>query len=426
MNSVLGVLIATIVVLRRIKLNICVFIERCMNTVMNFESMQSAETYLSTKVVTAALALSRETLTDEKAARGIVLQLDDATELINFSAKMYNLPLVVKHLNSLRPGWCDPNLVNSVETSFSVASVLSRSEQKAFHKICIEPIQTNYAYIKGFALSQQFYKRPYLRFARDIDVLVSPNALNDVVRLALSNGYRILNITSPNHFLDKEQDIRAALRYQKVINLISPKGQHIEVHSKVDKSQGIFDEQQMLVDSRTIIFEGTEIRTLQPIDHFIYVAYHCARHNWSKLHWLVDLDAMVRSQIVPESQLIERASDMGLRGLIEETLGFIALSENAEVACEGDKGAQILAQTMNVLTRGEQFVLDLEKTQTSMALPFPEFYSARLRHKIHIKRLINRMSPQFSDYSTYPLPDSWQWIYHILGPTSRLIRKTFN
>ena len=380
----------------------------------------------SSRVVVAALILSRETLIDEAAARHAVSQLDDAKELLGFATQMYSLPMVAKHLNNLRPDWCGSEVVKEAETSFFIANLLLRTELKTFHQTCIVPTTHDYAYIKGIALAQQFYDRPNLRYARDVDVLVPRCAMKDVVERALAEGYRILDIVNLDRFLEEKQDIRAALRYLKVVSLISPKGQHIEVHGEIDKEQGIFDERQMLIDASTVAFDGIRVNTLDPVDHFIYVAYHCARHNWSKLHWLTDLDAMVRSSMISREDLFLRASEMGLRGLVEETLGFISLSANPGVVQEGELGERILAQAIDVLIHGERHALDLRNSQTTMALPFPELLSVRLRNRIQLKRLWGRLSPQFSDYHAYPVPDHWQWIYRLTGPTSRILQKMRN
>lgn len=350
----------------------------------------------------------------------------DGKELIDLSARVFSLPMVAKHLSYLRPAWFETSMTKELEVRYTLAHLVLKSELKKFHSLCIAPADGGHAYIKGFALANQFYDRSGMRYARDVDVLVHRKDIDGIVRRALSEDYEVLDPLHPPQMLKNQQDIRAALRYQKVINLISPRGSHIEVHWELDKDQGIFDEEQMIADGQEIDLDGFAVRTLRPIDHFIYVAYHCARHNWSSLHWLADLDAMARHPSVPKQELKSRAREMGLEGLIDETLGYLELSSDPDAAQPGGKGERILARAMEILIHGESRAREFANTQVSTAIPFPDLLAPWLRARVRRKRFWGRMQPQIADYHAWPLPDRWQWLYRVTGPAGRMLRKGFH
>lgn len=378
---------------------------------------------VSIAVAMAAVVLSQEHLADEVAARNIVAGLDDGVALIELATRMLSLPMVANHLRHIRPAWFKPESTRPVEVQFRLATMLLREEQNEFYEQCIAPVGCGHAFLKGVALADQFYDNPNIRFARDIDVLVGSHAVTDLVTLARTRGYNILDTVNPSNFLTNELDIRAALRYQRVVNLISPNGRCIEVHSELDKGQGIFDERRMLFASRRFASVDRSLVALDPIEHFIYVAYHCARHNWSRLHWVADLAAMARSPLINQRNLMLRAEQMGLKALIEETLGFVALSANPGAADSNAKGSRILTRVLDVLQNGDKRAMEFSNAQVSTALPFPDMLAPWLRRKVKLCRLLNRMKPHISDYHSWPLPDRWQWLYCVTGPTRRTLRK---
>lgn len=382
-----------------------------------------ARVQISTDVARAALLLSREYLRDEDAARAAVSLLENAEALIALSVEMFSLPMVAKHLNHLRPDWFDPSVTKPIEMQFAIGQMTLRAEQREFFEKCLKPDGHEYAFIKGIALADQFYDRPGIRFARDIDVLVKRQTAVEIVERALTEGYTLLDTVDYSKTLSDRQDIRAAHRYQQVFNLVSPKGRHIEVHLEVDKEQGIFDERQLLFKSHQIDIDGRSLKTLNPIDHFLYVAYHCARHNWSRLHWLADLAAMERSPLVDRRRLMERATEMGLGRLMDETLGFVALSADPSSASPDAPGARILDRALYILKHGEHKAVEFANSQASTALPFPDMLSPWLLRKVRVKRLWGRLKPHMSDYQSWPLPDHWQWVYWVAGPTRRVLRK---
>ncbi|KPQ20046.1 MAG: putative nucleotidyltransferase [Halomonas sp. HL-93] len=378
---------------------------------------------VSPEVARAALILSRECLKNRDSASEALARLDDGVELIALATGMYSLPMVAKHLKDLQPAWFNPQMTKQLELSFTLSHFVLRSELIAFHRRCIAPDNLEHAYIKGSALAEVFFNRPALRYARDIDVIVSRGDLPRIVNSAREAGYTILNSLDATRNLEDEAGIQAAIRYQKVISLVSPMGRHIEVHWKIDKDQGLFDELQLLRDADEVVLDGLVISTLQPVDHFIYVAYHCARHNWSKLHWLADLDAMASSPLVPHGQLLDKAESLGLKGLIDETLAFVHLSGHLEVVPPGRLGARILDRVMDILLNGDERRIEFANSQVATALPFPDLLSPSLRCRMKINRLWGRLSPQVSDYQAWPLPEQWQWVYRVTGPIGRMLRR---
>ena len=150
-------------------------------------------------------------------------------------------------------------------------------------------------FVKGGQLGAQLYDDPHVRWAKDIDVLVSSKHTSDALTVLTQAGYRF---KEGSQTLRPKRD-RWRLWANKDITFLDPKfGQIIELHERL-----IHIEPDGFTQ-RVIGYDGGG--DAPPISHASYVLYlilHGALTYFRRLKWLVDLSSLLRR--VPPYQKTE-------------------------------------------------------------------------------------------------------------------------
>ena len=113
--------------------------------------------------------------------------------------------------------------------------------------------------------------------------------------------------------------------------LVGPDQVLIEVHRRLGKVSVLFDLNLALETTEEIELSGVRMQTLAKSIHFVYLCYHHARHFWSHLHWLADLDAMIRSSDFDRVQINKIADSLGIQPTIDAALDFHKLISDPEL-----------------------------------------------------------------------------------------------
>lgn len=175
--------------------------------------------------------------------------------------------------------------------------------------------------VKGVVLGQHIYGTVALKQNRDIDFVVPPEHVNLALAIARNEGYQLYE---PSSELSGGQ-IAAIARYGKEFALRKNNSVVLEIHSRLTENPALLDERLLDRNGQKIAFGATQsVRTLNDQDLFAYLCVHGAHHNWARLKWLADLNA-----------LLARAGD-------EERV----LQLNAHADALGAKWAAIQAQSL--------------------------------------------------------------------------------
>jgi hypothetical protein len=282
------------------------------------------------------------------------------------------------------------------------------------------PLNARHAYIKGLVLGAQYYKNLGLRFSRDVDVIVDRKQIPAVIALAQQKGYALIDDARSQKVLTNPCDVDAALRYKRVSNLMSPEGVLIEVHEEIDKDQGIFNEKKMIRHASPVKIHSVKMNTLPHALHFIYVAYHCARHNWSSLHWLADLDAIYHHPSYDPLAVEIIAADLGLWPLVEASIVFIDRSKRLPTKLSEDDRIDAMLHLCVLNLEGGDIEGRIRAHQTRYALPFEWMITPALKCKILAYRFRGRFRRSYKTYAAMPLPRSLHWVYLITGPAAKI------
>jgi hypothetical protein len=115
---------------------------------------------------------------------------------------------------------------------------------------------------------------------------------------------------------------QALIRYGREIELVDPR-----TNLKVELQWRAIDNPLLLkgIDARATtqdvsLAEGVTLRTLVPDDLFAYLCVHGARHSWSRLKWLADLNALVVSTNADIEYLYRHAQKIGAGSCVAQGL----------------------------------------------------------------------------------------------------------
>jgi len=375
------------------------------------------------------LALSRGSVKEKNLGRlrDLCDQITDWQSLYHVAFAKMSAPFVYRNLKTLYnyesiPG--HEGYLKNLALRQQMATLKVMSAARRFHTDCIEALAVPHAYIKGPALASMFYVDPGLRYSRDIDVLVSADHFASIIRCALHKGYRVVGNPESGRQIYEEQDLRAAIRYNDVVSVISPSGICIEVHKKIDKENSIFPTDDLLRRAVPVSFGGVEAYSLSCEDMFCFACYHNTRHLWSNLHWLADLSTMLEGDKLDLEKSKRMADGYGLSYIVNACIEFDELAEFGEPPkrLETNNGSKLFDICLRNLAGNVDWERRLRQETGDMIIPLDEttrFGSWERK----ISTLLKRSRPTFDQYEELPLPDVLQWLYYPLKPYRALKKR---
>lgn len=346
-------------------------------------------------------------------------QIQDWNNLAVIAHRKFSLPLLRQHIKDMKltpliPDdlWYD---IEDFASDSAMRNLKLVSSQLRFKKQVLAPLGIPGIYFKGVNIASRFFPDLGLRPCRDIDVLVPKGSLETIVRHAMKEGYTAVAPSIRMRELTSDRDIRAIVRYSSEVALIAPNGSHIDLQDHLNKYSGIFSSYDVFGNSVDHELGGHSFATLPPAFLFNYLCHHHSRHTWSRLHWLSDLDAIVRSDEFDEVEALSVAKDLGQLGTAEAGLELAQLMSTVTTWDDTDE-----------LSRGKAFLklalqnlpgdMELEKS-IGMNLIGGEFMfdwqaDERLLKKARRNWWRAIFKPTLKQYDMLPLPGVLQGIYY--------------
>jgi hypothetical protein len=202
--------------------------------------------------------------------------------------------------------------------------------------------------VKGQVLAEQLYPRPHMRFGVDIDVLVDPRSLPDVLRCLQDAGWQLLDRNWPLIAATEPGELR----------LRSPHGNLLDLHWHLLNFASMRAQYRLptaeLLERRRRTASG--IPALDPADQLIHLAVHSASSGANKLLWLLDT-GLAASQFADYDLLVERVrasrTALALALVMLRCQRYLGLSLPSEVlaAAGAGPGWQLLCRTVDARSR---------------------------------------------------------------------------
>ena len=299
----------------------------------------------------------------------------------------------------------------------NLRALRTTAAQLQFHRTCVEPLGVKHAYLKGIALYSQFGGNIADRFCRDIDVLVEERRFKEVILTAVKHGYRVVMSSRPLKFATSRNDIEFVTMFSGDVGLMSPDDVLIEVHRRLDKQSEIFDSNAALETTVSVKVSDVILNTLNWSLHFTYVCYHHSRHFWSHLHWIADLDLMIKSPVFDQDKLSETASAYGLQPTTNASIEFYDLISRPNLWHEAIQQPGLANDFLKYCLINLQGGLELENALKQNAsgrdlLSDAQISPERSKEMFENHRQIN-VHPTLSQYLKYPVPAPLFWLYRV-------------
>lgn len=374
---------------------------------------------LNTAEMRLHIAFAKVRLSDEEklAAEGFARQITHWDRFIETAARNFSLPNIRMHLATMEEGCVPPDVhqqLNAAANASAIRNMMLISAQRQFMEKCVDPLGQEAVFFKGITLVGQYYPDLGLRPCRDIDVLVRPDALRPIVLQAIDAGYKFVVPGQSEHPLVEPSEIDAALHYRNDASLLSPEGMAIDLQVKLDKYSGIFADVDVMAQAVPVTLGGKEFLTMPPVFLFNYICHHHARHVWSRLHWLSDLDAMITSPGFDVDATIAMAGQLNQRGTVEASFEMQRLMSPCagwEPQPDTWRGLKFLELCLRNLA-GD---LDLEK-KIGFSMKGGEFMfdwqaGSSLIRRARWQHWRKILQPTIRQYTRFPLPRGLRWLY---------------
>ncbi|MEM7329345.1 MAG: nucleotidyltransferase family protein [Pseudomonadota bacterium] len=355
--------------------------------------------------------------------QNLIGQVTDWKFVSETAVSKFSAPYLYRALTRVNTDSIPPETMQQLR-SFSeytrLRALKMAAAQIEFHRKCIEPTDARHVYIKGMVFPTQFHGNYTERYSRDIDVLVDERQFEAVILRAVEAGYRVLLSAIPLKYATSKNDLRFATKYSVEIGLVSREGILIEVHRRLDKSSVIFDSNTALSTSETVKVSGVSMNTLKKPLHFVYICYHHSRHLWSRLHWLADLDLVLKSSELELEEIQKTADETGLRPTVDASIEFYERSSRPDEWNGIDKRRGLadtfLQACLINLNGGLELEVELRRSLFSTDLISKTQISTGHRLKTALTNLRSKFRPVPAQYANRPLPASLFWLYHLQRP----------
>lgn len=388
-----------------------------------FSASSTENLNASTSAEERLLLASAKTSFDDaqsKQIKSLAQNVNDWHFVTETAVRKFSAPYLYRALSESASGVAPPSSMKRLSefTQFTnFRSLKIAAAQIAFHKTCIEPTCARHAYVKGIALSLQFNGNFTSRFCRDIDVLVDRRQFERVISTAAQNDYRVILTTKPLKFVASGDDLKFVTKFSSDVGLISPDGILIEVHRRLDKKDFIFDIEDALSSAVPVTLSGVTIRTLQPSLHFTYVCYHHSRHLWSHLHWLADLDLMLRSGRLDEVGIQAAADTVGLAPTTAASIELNSLASQSETWHKANEKSDLARDFLRAclmnLNGGKELEYQLRSDSFGHDLMSKSQISPDRLKSTRNTVWRSKFHPVLQQYLKRPLPAAFFWLYRI-------------
>lgn len=310
-----------------------------------------------------------------------------------------NLPEPVRHsLHSLA--------IREVALYLRIAS----TQRKLINQV-LEPSGVRHVFVKGVGLVEQYYPVSGVRPCRDIDVWIDPEEIGNIWNRMQALGYRRLEKPDQTHRIPAHD----AAYLLPTIDVISPDGVLVEIHARYDHSGLTIDPDAIYRRSQLIETTLGAIRVPSIEDHFIYICQHHTRHLWSRLRWLVDLDAFENSPQFDRNAIRDRVETTDLKRTVEACLVLtdcLADPNSLIRDCQSEEATELKEWILKAAVEGPAAVNTVRESGGSPDFALPWQYTWKYRVQI----MLEKLKPTQADYLAFPVPPRYWYIYYLLRP----------
>lgn len=367
------------------------------------------------------LLLSRLVLNQEQiqAIDELIPRVENWDTFTRQASERFVLPIVHSHLSR---HWKDriPDPYLDVMKLYSLRALQHNlnisAEFKHVVRDVLSPLNVPHLCFKGPSLAYQYYPEPAQRLCRDVDILVAPQDLPKILQHALNNGYQPHD---PKALTPSDESVAFVASHQKVVTLLSPRNVAVEFHTKIDNTGSVFKATRMLEKRQPVTVSQVETWVMPISELFVYLCWHHTKHYWSRLHWIVDITAIMNHPSFDLDEALACADRYHLGSTVRSCLEMVAYFSapmRGDIETLSPNTRELVHTSILAMHGDVAFEHSLSRKK-----PTPDFSFAwqTTNGRIWQWRLLGWkriFRPTYENYAAWPLTRQWQWIYCCIRP----------
>jgi hypothetical protein len=275
---------------------------------------------------------------------------------------------------------------------------------------------------KGPVLAQQLYGQPFCREFVDLDILLPPEAVSQVIVAIGADGFE------PQFRLTSGQLTRFQKNWCEMTLYDRAKNMLVEIHWQLFPPGYSFSPAPETAWEATgeVFIAQRSITTLSIENQLLFACLHQAKHNWSRLGWVMDLAALVKqSPHMNWEEVQHRAGRFGTARMIRVSLQLIQNLFGVPLPSAIAKWAAPDKQSQSIARRAEQHLLSAN-ANAGEPIPADPLFRAAMESKydraVYWFHLIFRPTPL--EWALLPLPDWLRGAYYPVRAGRLLVKHT--
>jgi hypothetical protein len=276
-------------------------------------------------------------------------------------------------------------------------------------------------FLKGPVLAKELYGDLSLRTCSDLDILIPLVDLEKANQLLLKLGYV------------KDEYIKTLLndwkwRHHHFTFYHPINGTKIEIHWRLNpfpSKEPAFSE--LWNRRRTSYITSYPTYFLSKEDLFFYLVLHGARHGWSRLRWLEDIQRIVEKDLNWNTikKLFKKYGCYHIGGqslILSSQLLDLTVSTEMKSFIKGKRSIQLAKDALFYLER--MVNLHTDPVPKEIAAYHSNHLFSLMSFQQKLIYCVSMLHPFYSDVETLPLPKKLHYLYFLLRPFLFVWRKT--
>lgn len=217
--------------------------------------------------------------------------------------------------------------------------------------------------LKGPLLSQLIYHNPFLRPAKDLDILVGRKDLQKSEDCLAHQGFRKIS-ESP---ITKGKHIRH-------LSFINREGVIIELHGQYSAGFCSISFEEMWGNRCDCCLLKQEFAILNQEDNLLYLIFHGSEHAWQRMRWLCDIHALILQQEYDWESVVKKARARRISHLLAQTLILLFQLFGYRTPCEKLKNMLCRKRAIRLASMAVHFLEYSEEAKDQSEDPLRQPY----------------------------------------------------
>jgi hypothetical protein len=308
--------------------------------------------------------------------------------------------------------WLRAHTLRSMQLTTQLLQILDRLKVEGIRALAF----------KGPVLAQQLYDQPFSREFVDLDIMVPTEAVGQAIAILSADGFEAqFGLTSGQ--LTRFQKNWCEMRlYNRARNIL------VEIHWRLFPPGYSFSPAAETAWEATgqVFIAQRSIRTLSVENQLLFACLHQAKHDWSRLGWVMDLAALVKqSPHMNWKEVQHRAGRFGTARMIRVSLRLIQNLFGVPLPSAIAEWAAPDKESESIARRVEQRLFSADPNAGEQTLRKPLFRAAmesKYDRAIYWFHSIFRPTPL--EWALVPLPDWLRGVYYPVRAGRLLIKHT--